>query len=164
MFEFGTASGRTTYLWAKNSPAEAKITTITLGPDQLNQYQEDKKDLDSAKKAAKKESIHEQFIYSKTAVESKITQLFQDSKTLDETPYFNKCDLIFIDGSHSYSYVKSDSEKALKMIKKGGVILWHDYTVGLKRNDGVFEYLNELQNKVDLVRFNGTTIVAYKKP
>ncbi len=59
--------------------------------------------------------------------EEKITQLFCDSKHFDEKPYTGKMDLIFIDGSHAFSYVMSDSEKAFKMIAPNSIILWHDY-------------------------------------
>ena len=35
IFEFGTCSGKTTYLMALNSNKDAKITYLTLGPDQV---------------------------------------------------------------------------------------------------------------------------------
>ena len=35
IFEFGTCSGKTTYLMALNSNKDAKITSLTLGPDQV---------------------------------------------------------------------------------------------------------------------------------
>ena len=36
IFEFGTCSGKTTYLMALNSPDDSKITTITLKPENLS--------------------------------------------------------------------------------------------------------------------------------
>ena len=67
---------------------------------------------------------------------------FINSLEFDETEFTNKCDLIFIDGGHTYSIVKSDSEKAFKMISKNGYIFWHDYSPGKKSAKDVYNYLN----------------------
>ena len=44
-------------------------------------------------------------------------------------------DLIFIDADHTYNAVVNDSNKAMEMLRPGGVLVWHDYTVvgGTKR-------------------------------
>jgi len=39
----------------------------------------------------------------------------------------NSLDFIFIDGNHSYEYVKKDCEMYLPKIKKGGLMSGHDY-------------------------------------
>jgi hypothetical protein len=70
-------------------------------------------------------------------------------------------DLIFIDGSHAHSYVESDTKKALRMIKPGGIIFWHDYR-GSNRAPGVFETLNAFSKTLKLVHIAGTSLVAYK--
>jgi predicted O-methyltransferase YrrM len=164
MFEFGTCTGKTAYLWARNSPDEAVVTTLTLAPDQLDRYQADEQDKAAAAVRALQASRFTHFLYTGTEVEGKIEQLFCDSKDFDETPYLGGCDLIFVDGSHAYSYVKSDSEKAYRMLKPGGIILWHDYN-GLRSNTrGVFEYLNEMREQLELVHLRGTSLVAYRSP
>jgi hypothetical protein len=33
MFEFGTCTGKTAYLWARNSPTDARVITVTLAPE-----------------------------------------------------------------------------------------------------------------------------------
>src|SRR6266545_5269841 len=38
MFEFGTCTGKTTYLWAKNSTSDAEVITLTLSKDQQAEY------------------------------------------------------------------------------------------------------------------------------
>lgn len=162
LFEFGTCSGKTTYLWAKNSPAEARIITLTLGKDQHADYLAAKEDNRLAALTALAESAFDSFIYSGTPVEHKITQLFGDSKRFDETPYLKQCDLIFIDGSHAYSYVKNDTEKALRMLKEGGLLLWHDYRDRNVETRGVRRYLDELSETLPLIRLSETTIVAYR--
>ena len=108
------------------------------------------------------ESAFDSFIYSGTPVEHKITQLFRDSKRFDETPYLKQCDLIFIDGSHAYSYVKNDTEKGLRMLKEGGLLLWHDYRYRNLETRGVRQYLDELSETLPLIRLDETTIVAYR--
>lgn len=163
IFEFGTATGKTTYLLARNAPDDATVTTLTLGPEQLSQYQGEASDDPAAEKAAAEESRFEAFYYSGTEVEPKITQLFGDSKSFDAAPYAGQCDLVFVDGSHAYSYVKNDTEKALAMTRPGGVILWHDYR-GPRRTKGVYQALNERKDELGLVRLKGTSLVAYRKP
>jgi predicted O-methyltransferase YrrM len=161
MFEFGTAGGRTTYLWARNSPTDAKIFSITLAPDQHEGYSRGTGDSGSAVRAALAESRYTSFLYTGTPVESKITQLYGDSKALDETEHAGRFDLIFVDGSHAYSYVRSDSEKAFRMLAPGGIILWHDYKLSRGGAD-VVRYLDEISRERRLVRLAGTTLVAHR--
>jgi hypothetical protein len=164
LFEFGTCAGYTTYVWARNSPADAEIATLTLPPDSEALYQAAAGDSRKAAVSALHESRFTQFRYSGTPLEAKVHQLFGDSKVFDETPYLGSCDLIFVDGSHAYSYVRSDTAKALRMIKPGGVILWHDYQGPSGSTSGVYRYLNELSQSLPLVHLRGTTLIAYRAP
>lgn len=100
-----------------------------------------------------------------TEVEGKIVQLLGDSKHLDEAPHEDSSDLVFVDGSHAYSYVKSDSQKAMRMVKPGGVVLWHDYRdPSWEDTSGVFRALNELAENLPLVHLRGTSLVAWRRP
>ncbi|HET9426322.1 MAG TPA: class I SAM-dependent methyltransferase [Gemmatimonadaceae bacterium] len=162
IFEFGTCSGKTTYLVARNSPPDAVVTTITLAPAQAGEYVKEEGDDRRNIRAALRESKLTHFLYNGTPVEPKVRQLFGDSKAFDETPFLDSCDLIFVDGSHAYSYVMSDSRKALRMIRPGGLILWHDY-VG-PEEEGVFRGMNELAQTLPLVHVEGTSFVAYRRP
>lgn len=165
MFEFGTCTGHTTYLWARNSAPDARVTTLTLAPDQIATYQADGSDAPQSFAHAKEASVYTRFRYTGTDVEGKVTQLYGDSKAFDETPYEQRFDLIFVDGSHALSYVKSDTAKALRMVKPGGLILWHDYTPLKGRGTiGVFNHLNELSARMPLVHLARTTLVAYRAP
>ena len=163
IFEFGTCTGKTSYLFAKNSMPEAHICTLTLPPEETDRYIHSDEDSEAAKQAAISESKFVKFIYTGTEVEGKITQLFCDSKQFSESPYLNSMDLIFIDGSHAYSYIKSDTEKAMKMLKPGGVILWHDYRDRIKSVDGVCKYLDELSKDKTLFHINRTSLIVFKK-
>tara|TARA_R110002110_G_scaffold4877_6_gene24687 strand:+ start:3063 stop:3860 length:798 start_codon:yes stop_codon:yes gene_type:complete len=163
IFEFGTATGRTTYVMARNAPDGATIDTLTYLADGDDTYEHNKNDPDADKwrKIALGESHYDHFYYEDTPVAGKVTQHFGDSAKFDETPFAGQIDLIFVDGAHSYSYVKSDGAKALRMVAPGGFVLWHDYS---PRCPGVFKALNELGRELPLAHLKGTTLVAYRKP
>ncbi|GAB4224693.1 MAG: hypothetical protein Tsb0032_29740 [Kiloniellaceae bacterium] len=163
IFEFGTCTGKTTYLLACNAPAGAKITTLTLPPEETSTLEGGPADDQKAVAAAKQESCFAEFFYSRQPERAKIDQLFGDSKSFDESPYEGRCDLVFVDGAHAYSFVKSDSEKALRMVRPGGLVLWHDYH-GPRRAKGVFRALNELARELPLRRIKGTSLVLYHRP
>lgn len=163
IFEFGTATGRTTYVLARNAPDDAKVDTLTYFDDGTGdaEFNANDPDAEKWKKIALGESRYDKFYYEETPVAHKVTQHFGDSAKFDETPYEGKVGLIFVDGAHSYSYVKSDSAKALRMVAPGGFVLWHDYS---PRCPGVFNALNELGRELPLAHLKNTTLVAYRKP
>ena len=163
MFEFGTCTGKTAYLWARNSPPEAQVITLTLAPELVASYKRESTDDASDVEFALKESTHTDFLYSGSPVAAKVEQRFGDSKTFDVSPWAGRCDLVFVDGSHAYSYVVSDSERALELVAPGGLVLWHDYA-GPRHAPGVYRALNELAQRLPLVRLEGTTLVAYRRP
>lgn len=163
MFEFGTCTGKTAYLWARNSPADARVVTLTLAPENVASYRREASDDASDVEFALRESTHTVFLYSNSSVTGKVEQLFGDSKTFDISPWKGRCDLVFVDGSHAYSYVVSDSEKALELVAPGGLVLWHDYA-GPRHAPGVYRALNELARRLPLVRIEGTTLVAHRRP
>ena len=162
MFEFGTCTGKTTYAWAINSQDEARITTITLSPQDHALYQSDRGDAANDHKRALAESAFDRFYYSGAGVEHKVEQLYGDSKQFDDSPRHGKYDLVFVDGSHAYSYVASDTAKAISMLAPGGLMLWHDY--GDPRVRGVYHALNELADDLPLKRIANTSLVMYRKP
>jgi hypothetical protein len=164
LFEFGTCTGKTSYLWAVNAPPDARVTTLTLPPAGAVGLALGDEDEVYAGYAAVRESVCTEFLYSGTEAEAKITQLFGDSKAFDEAPYADACDLVFVDGSHAYSFVVSDSEKALRMVRPGGVVLWHDYHARPDVVPDVHRRLAELADRLPLVHLEGTTLVAYRRP
>lgn len=114
IFEFGTCSGKTTYLMALNSSDKTKITTITINPRNIAEL--DKKIIDNkiSYRNLIKESVYEKFLFSGEIEEKKIKVIFQNSLDFNEVNYENTMDLIFIDGGHTYSVVKNDLRKLLK--------------------------------------------------
>lgn len=162
MFEFGTCTGKTAYLWAVNSPEDARVVTLTLPPQGRGSYARTTEDSAHDTDAALSESVFERFVYTGTKAEPKIEQLFADSKAFDTSPWRERCDVVFVDGSHAYSYVKNDSGKAIELVKPGGLVLWHDY-LGPKHSPGVYRALNELATRLPLKRIAGTSFVVWRK-
>ena len=60
-----------------------------------------------------------------------------------------KVDFVYIDGNHSYEYVKEDIEKGYNIVKDGGVLGGHDYVY---RHYGVLQAVAEFveSNRVKL--------------
>ena len=163
MFEFGTCTGKTTYLWARNSTSDARIVTLTLRPEDQAAYDGAAGDSEHDATMALAESQFDRFMYTGTDVEPKVHQLYGDSKQLDISPWKHQCDLVFVDGSHAYSYVLSDSRKALELVRPGGLVIWHDYA-GPRHCPEVYRGLNELARDLPLFHVHGTTFVAYQTP
>ena len=161
IFEFGTCSGKTTYLMALNSNKDAKITSLTLGPNQLKNLNKENNDNKISFRNIINESIYEKFLFSGTDVENKINIIFEDSVNFDESKYLNKFDLIFIDGGHTYSVVKNDSEKSFKMLKSNGIILWHDYVPGKESAKNVVKYIHEISNNKEIFHIKNTSLCYY---
>jgi predicted O-methyltransferase YrrM len=134
IFEFGTFLGETAWLLAHNAP-RAHVHTLDLpGPQALEElrYQPtDPEYFEDWTRATR---------FAGTPEESRITRLYGDSATFDFSPYRGRMDLVYIDASHSYDYVRSDSEAALSMLSPEGTIVWDDYTY----YPGVYRFLNEL--------------------
>ena len=163
IFEFGTCSGKTTYLMALNSPDNAKILSLTLKPKNLKDLKKNFKDNKVSFRNIINESVYDKFLFSKTKYESKIDVIFENSLNFDEKRFINKFDLIFIDGGHTYSIVKSDSEKSFKMLKPNGIILWHDFIPGKESAKNVVNYINEISKEKEIFHINNTSLCYYRK-
>ena len=166
MFEFGTCTGKTTYLWARNIRPGGTVTTLTLGPDQVNQYQVSQGDDEFATRYAKMESVFTSFLYTGTEVESRITQLYGDSKDVrrDAVRRQLRCERYSSTGA-ACLFVRCRElrfpRKAMRIVKPGGIVLWHDYNSAMV---GVFRALNELSGSVPLVHVMETNLVAWRRP
>ena len=163
IFEFGTCSGKTTYLMALNSNENSKITTITLNPDEALSFAKMTDDNDVSFRNIKNESIYNKFLFSNSDVEQKIDIIFQNSLEFNEKRFEKKMDLIFIDGGHTYSVVKNDTEKAFKMLNSSGIILWHDYVPGKRSSRDVVKCIDEISKNVKIQNIKNTSLCYYKK-
>ena len=71
-----------------------------------------------------------------------------------------KYDFVYIDGLHTYDGVKTDIINYLPLVKEGGVIGGHDYTMEHKHLVGVYEAVNEMFGKPDKV-FKDNSWIKY---
>jgi hypothetical protein len=142
IFEIGTHVGRTSRILLLNSKPSCRLYTLDLPTEKCRH--EPGRDLKG------------------TSEMPQVTLLSGDSREFDFTPWAGKCDLVWVDGSHEYDYVKADSENALRIVSERGWILWHDYR-HTHTWDGVTRYLRELKKtRPALFHLNGTTIAGLK--
>lgn len=151
IFEIGTFDGRTTLTLAANSPDSAVVHTLDLPSSMSSAFELAPHERKYVDKVASGARVH------RSEFAGKVRQLLGDSATFDFTPY--PSDFVFVDGSHAYEYVVSDSHKARAMIGDGpGTIVWHDYGEWAD----VTRALNELQRTNpsfrDLTHVAGTSL------
>lgn len=133
IFEIGTCRGYTALQFAANAP-DAEVFTLDLPPDASTVLP-----ITVMDKLFSGVEIGETLKGRKEA--GKIHRLLGDSATFDFSAYSKSIDLFFIDGAHTYEYVKNDTLKALECCHQGSVITWHDY--GRRGVNGVTRWLNE---------------------
>ena len=120
LFEIGTFDGRTTLALAMN--ADYRRHRLHTRPPATRVH--------GSRHRARRTSVCRQAAvwraFSSHRRRDKIRQLYGDSATFDFTRY--AADFVFVDGSHAYEYVLSDSERALALLQgRAGTIVWHDY-------------------------------------
>jgi predicted O-methyltransferase YrrM len=121
--EIGTYDGNTTLNVAANLPPDGCVTTIDLPPNWDRKFVYDVPN--SHWNVTDRNRIGIQ--YRGTEYENRIRQVLGDSATVDWSELHPPFDLIFIDGCHYRDYVKADTAHAIRNIRPGGVVVWHDY-------------------------------------
>jgi predicted O-methyltransferase YrrM len=156
IFEFGTYRGDTAWLLAHNL-RRTRVHTLDLpGLDAVRDARLEVTDVGeyfgSWDRGAR---------FRGTPEAERITPLAGDSATFDFSPFRGRMDLVYIDASHSYSYVRSDSEAALEMLGPRGTIVWDDYT----HYPGLYAYLNELAPSLErpIYHLLGTRLAVYSR-
>jgi hypothetical protein len=156
IFEIGTFNGHTTRLMAINLP-EAEIHTIDLPQDfsksgsnsQQGGLQKDDWHLISTRNVGS-EYLRDPSIKS-------VTQHFGDTANYA----FPAAEFFFIDGSHTYDYARSDTEKALAT-GTAKVLVWHDCD---RYHPGVTQWLGEMvQAGYPVRRIEGTYLAFLELP
>jgi predicted O-methyltransferase YrrM len=150
-FEIGTFNGFTALTLATNLP-EAEIHTLDIPTDSeasLRMTDSDRGHIETRR-------LQAQRVYEGTTAERNITQHLEDSATFDFGRFRSRCDLVYVDGAHSFEYVERDTRTALSIVSPQGVIVWDDYQ---RHEPGVVSYL-ESSGLDGLVRLPGTRLVA----
>jgi predicted O-methyltransferase YrrM len=152
IFEVGTSIGASTAIMAMSAPG-SHIYTIDLPPDRSELALQG---LDNDPPESDPDIIGRRFRGAN--IEKQITQLYGDSANFDVSPFRGAMDLVFVDGSHSYEYVRSDSRAALEMLSPRGAIIWDDCT---REFPGLVRALNELGVSIAISRIAFTRFAIH---
>jgi FkbM family methyltransferase len=139
--EFGTWEGFGAALCASNCGAE--IWTVNLpegekdeaGNPIYNEMQpvphETPSEIAAIAMERKQPTDSGQFIgwrYRAAGFADRVHQILCDSRDLDTTAFGQGFfDSVLIDGGHSPDVVTSDTNKALPLLRSGGIMIWHDF-------------------------------------
>lgn len=182
-FEFGTWEGFGACLVLKSTNAHVWTINLAQG-EQTNggaQYTESREPglktifMGDASGASDSDNSVG-WMYRALELGSRVTQLFGDSLKLDHSSLGNgSFDTVFIDGGHDFKVVSSDQAKALEMLRPGGVVVWHDFSLDDKviadhpSCKGVLSAVSEnidlLESHLDLYWLEGTfLLIGHKRP
>lgn len=154
VFEIGTLRGSSALHFALNTAEETVIYTLDLPPLQEVQPRLPTTMTDDLHIATYRSS--EALCFENTPVAARIKRLFGDSAEFDFSEFHGKVDFFFIDGAHSYDYVKSDTLNALKCCHMGSVVAWHDFgRVGV---NGVSRWILELSEEREIYSIPGGSL------
>ena len=117
IFEIGTFDGGTTRRLAESASEEAVVYTLDLPEDQFDATQ--------GPTAFNGSRVGEK--YRNSHAVNKIKQIRANASKFDFGPFAAQMDFVFVDAAHDYSNGLADSTNALKMVKPGGIIVWHDF-------------------------------------
>jgi predicted O-methyltransferase YrrM len=142
VLEIGTFDGNTTLAMATNLNGDGQVVTVDLPPDFDKEKQAGSmKFTDGFLNLTPRDQLGRQTRDHEFS--SRIRQVYGDSAVLDWSKLGGPFDLIFIDGSHTYEYVRSDSRNALRQLADGGAIVWHDYGMIADVSVAVDEFARE---------------------
>ena len=159
VFEIGTLFGYTTQHLALNSP-DAVVYTLDLPVDADAAPALHSTFMD--RRLAGEHREVRRHCFDDTAEAERIVCLQGDSATFDFQPYHDRVDLFFIDGAHSYDYVRSDTMKALECCHPGSVIAWHDF--GRSGVNGVTRWLREFSRRQPVYIVPGGSLAFSRVP
>jgi predicted O-methyltransferase YrrM len=157
IFEIGTFRGRTALNFALNSPDNCTVLTLDLPPDDRESFLDKTNTADASIISASFTGVD----YKGKDCEHKIIQLYGNSIEFDFSPYFGRMDIVFVDGAHHYEAVCADIANAVKMVKQGGWIIWHDFANYGDYNDVTRAILDTLPRE-KIVQVANTELAAYQ--
>jgi hypothetical protein len=154
ILEIGTFFGTTTRALALNAPG-AKVHTVDL-PLDFNPVSE-------PSEAMLKDDFHlikarrVGQAFGSTPEAKQIVQHLVDTANWDFQPAKGSS-FFFIDGAHTYEYIKNDTEKCFSIAAPQARFVWHDVD---DRHPGVVRYLHELAGPGRAIRRIKETALAF---
>jgi predicted O-methyltransferase YrrM len=117
MLEIGSYIGESTYIFLESK----KFNSITC----LDMWAAGYDNNDSS--SSKMDGVEEEFDSLAKTSNGIIKKVKNSSEFITELFEDNSFDFIYIDGNHTYEWVKQDIQKSLPKLKSGGFIAGHDY-------------------------------------
>jgi predicted O-methyltransferase YrrM len=151
IFEIGTFDGNTTRRLAEAAPDSAEVFTLDLPESMFDATQ--------GPEAFSGARVGERYKDSPSA--GKIHQIRADATTFDFSPYFGSIDLVFVDAAHDYPHGLTDTKNALKIVRPGGFIIWHDFEPYWS---GLVQAIVEATIGLPLQRLAGTSFAVLQMP
>ena len=140
ILEIGSFEGKST-IWFLENFLQNKNSTITcVDPwmdysqdhDSLNSYFREENEWNLTERRTKEIFLHH-IIESSSSNKVIIRQGFSDKILPSLITEQKMYDIIFIDGNHTAPYVMMDTIMSWTLLKKGGIIIFDDYTWGLDK-------------------------------
>ncbi len=151
IFEIGTFDGNTTCRLAEAAPPDATVYTIDLPEDAFDATQ--------GPESFSGARVGER--YKQSIARHKIKQFRADATTFDFSPYHGQVDFIFVDAAHDYPHGLCDSRTALKLVRPGGTVVWHDFEPYWS---GLVHAICEVTRGLPLKRLGGTSMAVLRVP
>ncbi len=82
---------------------------------------------------------------------------------LEYAPWIGACDLVIVNASHEYDFVKCDSLTALRLVKPGGIVLWSDYGAAPSLTHCVNTLSRTVRSLASLRRITGTNLCFWRR-
>lgn len=134
--EIGTHIGRGTYKIATNT--NGIVYTVNALPEQISGH--------LVTDVLTKEQIGSFLRESRV---SNFEQIYADSRNWQIPDHIRDLSVVFVDGCHDTQYVYYDSKNVFDRIRKGGFIIWHDFSP-MYRSYPEFSWINDCMSGVEL--------------
>ena len=140
ILEIGSFEGKSTILFLENFLQNKNSTITCVDPwmdysqdhDSLNSYFREENEWNLTERRTKEIFLHN-IIESSSSNKVIIRQGFSDKILPSLITEQKMYDIIFIDGNHTAPYVMMDTIMSWTLLKKGGIIIFDDYTWGLDK-------------------------------
>ncbi len=148
VMEIGTAGGGTLYLWARMASPQAVIISVDLPRGPFGGGY----------------PIFRSLVYRRLASSHQRIHLLRADSHLEETVNRvrrllsgQKLDFLFVDGDHTYEGVKQDWQMYSPLVRRGGLIAFHDIATVFESREwgqaGVKRFWNELKGSHEYAEY-----------
>jgi cephalosporin hydroxylase len=135
--EIGTARGGTLFIWARTNPTSELIVSIDLPGGEFGGGYDPRRG-----------KMYREFAYGNPATELVLLRCDSHAQSSFDTLVAQlggrNVDFLWIDGDHTYAGVEADFEMYRALVRKGGVVAFHDI---LTKGEGheVWKFWNDVK-------------------